>query len=92
MTNITNQNVETAKRPVAKLHSGFVFAAIWARTTDKGTYYAATFERRYKDGEGEWHSTSSFNADDLPALAKLAFDAHSEINDLKAEDKAAKDA
>jgi len=90
MTNITNQNTETAKAPpVATVKSGLVNGSIWLRETEKGTFYVVSFQRRYRDAEGEWQSSASFNADDLPTLAKLAFDAHTKIAELKAEDKAA---
>jgi hypothetical protein len=49
-----------------------------APTTDKGTFYNVTFERRYKDGD-QWKSSHSYNAGDLLELAKAADMAHTKI-------------
>jgi len=69
--------------PVAKLRIGLINANIWQRTTDEGNFFSVNFERRYRTTDGEWHSTHSFNHDDLLALAKLANDAHSQISQLR---------
>ena len=61
------QTTESAKPPVAKLRIGLVNASIWERTTDKGTFHSVTFERRYRDANGEWNSTQSFDAEPLDA-------------------------
>lgn len=70
--------------PVAKLRVSSVSVSIWENKSDKGTNYNATFDRRYKDAKGDWHSTRSYNADDLLALAKAADQAHSKILELQA--------
>lgn len=74
---------ETAKPPVAKLRIGLINASIWQRNSDN-SFYAVSFERRYRDSDGDWKSTHSYNADDLLLLAKLADQAHSEILRLQA--------
>ena len=56
---------ETAKPPFAKLRLGLLSASIWERTTDNGTFHTVTFERRYRDIKGEWHSTPSFDKNNL---------------------------
>jgi len=73
------QLTETAKPPVAKLRLGLLNATIWERPTDKGTFHSVTFERRYRDGNGEWHTTHSYDVNDLLTLAKLVDQAHSKI-------------
>jgi hypothetical protein len=75
---------EPAQAPVKKLRFGLVQASIWERRTEAGTFYAARFERRYQDNEGQWQSTHSYNTDDLLELAKLADQAHTEIMRLRA--------
>lgn len=80
---------ESAKPPVAKLPLGLINASIWERLTDKGTFYSVTFERRYRDSEGEWHSTHSYDGNDLLTLAKLADQAHSKIVELRSAKAAA---
>ena len=85
-----NKSGESAKPPVAKLRIGLLSASIWERTLENGTFYSVTFERRYRDGKGDWHSTQSFDKSNLLTLAKLADQADSEIMRLsKPSDQAA---
>jgi hypothetical protein len=79
-----------SRKPVQTVRQGMIQAAIWKNTTDKGPYYAVTFERRYRDGE-EWKSTHGFGRDDLLALAKVADLAHTAIHELQNSDKARRD-
>jgi hypothetical protein len=74
-----NEAAETKNSPVAKVRVGLITASIWENPTDKGTFYNVTFERRYRDAEGNWKSSHSYNADDLLALAKAADLAHTKI-------------
>ena len=74
--------------PVEHVRQGNLEAAIWANTTERGTFYSATFVRKYQVEEGgkqEWRQTSSFNERDLPALSKLMNDTHTRIQELKAQ-------
>jgi len=85
MVNTTSKKTkttETAKPPVAKLRIGLISASIWERATDNGTFHSVTFERRYRDAKGEWHSTQSFDKSNLLTLAKLADQADTEITRL----------
>ena len=75
------KKTEKAKPPVAKLRVGLIFASIWENATENGTFYNVTFERRYRDGEGNWHSTTSFGQGDLLELAKAADLAHTKITE-----------
>jgi len=83
-TNTQTKSTEAGKPPVAKLRLGFVFANIWQRSTGEDAFYSVSFERRYKDAQGNWQSTHSFNSDDLLVLAKLADHAHTEITKIRA--------
>jgi len=61
----------TGQRPVAKFTAGQVSAAIWENevTTKAGkkvTMLKATVERRYKDRDGQWKSSSSFARNEIP--------------------------
>ena len=67
-----NEAAETKNPPVAKVRVGLITGSIWKNKTDKGNFYNVTFERRYKDGEGNWKSSHSYTRDDLLVLAKLA--------------------
>jgi hypothetical protein len=76
-------STEKAKPPVRTLRAGaLIYAKIWQRTTEKGTYYSVNFERRYKDAHDEWRTTHSFGKDDLLQVAKLAGEAHTDIMHL----------
>jgi hypothetical protein len=91
-TSKKTQTTETSKPPVAKLRLGLINANIWQRTTDDNVFYSVSFERRYKDSNGQWASTHSYNPEDLLTLAKLADQAHTTITKLRsgeAEDSAA---
>ena len=83
-TNTQTKSAEAAKPPIAKLRLGLIYANIWQRTTDEDAFYSVSFERRYKDAQGNWQSTHSYNADDLLLLAKLADQAHTEIAKIRA--------
>ena len=73
-----------ANPPIERLRLGLINASIWERETENGLFYSVSFERRYKDSDGNWQSTHSYNADDLLTLAKLADQAHSRIAELHA--------
>ena len=75
-----NQPAETKKPPVHKVRVGSVHASIWENTSEKGTFYSVTFERRYKDGD-EWKTSGGYNFSDLLDLAKAADLAHTAIID-----------
>ncbi len=74
-----NQAAEPKKGPADKVRVGLITATIWENETEKGLFHNVTFERRYRDAEGNWHSSGSYNADDLLALAKAADLAHTKI-------------
>ena len=74
-----NEAAETKKAPVAKARVGLITASIWENQTETGTFHNVTFERRYRDSEGNWKSSHSYNADDLLSLAKAADMAHTKI-------------
>jgi hypothetical protein len=84
MSNTKNKEAaETKNAPVAKVRVGLITASIWGNQTEKGTFHNVTFERRYRDGEGSWKSSHSYNADDLLSLAKTADLAHTRIAELR---------
>jgi len=87
--NRKSQSTEKANPPVAKLRIGLLTASIWGRTTDNGTFYSVTFERRYRDANGDWHSTQGFDKGNLLTLAKLADQADTEIARLSTKEAAA---
>lgn len=83
---------EPAAPPVAKVRVGLITASLWKRDTERGAFYSATFERRYRTEGGEWRSTRSFGETDLLALAKTVDLAYDAIRALKDSDAEAEDA
>ena len=57
-------------KPIKKYQAGGISAAIWKNNVEtKGnavTVLSVTLDRRYKDGEGNWQSSSSMRLNDLP--------------------------
>jgi len=76
-----------SRKPAAKITLYPVSAAIWRNQNPKGVFYSVTFERSFKDDAGKWQTSSTFNANDLLLLAKVADQAHSEIFKLRANDR-----
>ena len=74
-----NEKTEAKNPPAAKIRVGLITASIWENKTEKGIFHNVTFERRYRDAEGNWKSSHSYNAEDLLALAKAADLAHTKI-------------
>jgi len=83
-TNQTNES-KTNNPPVAKVRVGLVTASIWERRTDDRTFYAVSFERRYRDGNGDWQTAHNYDGgSELLALTKAADLAHTRILELQA--------
>ena len=54
------------KQPAQKYKLGLVTATIW----ENDGFYSVDLSRSYKDRDGEWQSTASFQHSDLLNLAK----------------------
>ena len=65
--------MEAKNLPEKKIRAGAVSATIWKnkQSNDQGEYEfrSVSLERNYKDKEGNWKSTNSFRAQDLPKAA-----------------------
>lgn len=77
-----------SKPPVARIRVGNVSASVWARQTEKRTFYSVTLERSYRDAQDKWHSTSSLDALDLQNARKALDLAHDQIRVLQSADAA----
>ncbi|MDP2749364.1 MAG: hypothetical protein Q8O89_00860 [Nanoarchaeota archaeon] len=61
--------------PEKKIKAGAVNATIWknqAKTNNgngDGSFFTVAIDRRYKDKDGKWQSTTSFRVNDLPRVA-----------------------
>jgi len=81
---MSDKNETTKKNaPVAKVSIGLQTASIWKNESEGRVFYNVTFDRRYRNGNGEWKSTDSYGLDDLLVKAKLADLAHTKVLELQ---------
>lgn len=66
-------------KPAHTIRLGAIQAAIWANEGQHGPFFGVTIEKRFRDAEGQWQGSGSFNRDDLLVLAKVADCAHTYI-------------
>ncbi len=71
-----NENKMTGNRPEKRINAGAVQVSVWKNQIIKdgktSEYKTVSFDRRYKDKEGEWKSTNSLRISDIPkAVAVL---------------------
>jgi hypothetical protein len=64
-----------------------VTASIIFREANGRSWYSIEFRRRYKDLQGTWRTIDSFVPDDLPALIKIAQQAHDELTIIQEADR-----
>ena len=77
----TNETKKNA--PVAKVSVGLQTASIFKNESEGRAFFNVSFDRRYRNADGNWKSTSSYGRDDLLALAKLADLAHTKVLELQ---------
>ena len=70
---------DPSRKPVHTIRYGAVEAAIWKNDGEAGAFYNVTLRRGWRDEQGTWHDSTSFNFKDLPNLAKAITDSHSWI-------------
>ncbi len=66
---------QQSKRPANTLRCGNIKATIWENTSEKGSFFATTFSRPFKDQSGESRNGTSFGLNDLGALVTVAREA-----------------
>ena len=69
-----NTSASTGNQPEKKFSTGALSATVWqnqgkSKTGEAVTFRTVTFQRRYKDKEGNWQSTSNLRINDLPRAA-----------------------
>jgi hypothetical protein len=75
-----------AKRPpVYKQKSHGVEVAVWKRTSEDGkAFYSVSASRSYRDGEGKWKTSNSFNLEGrdilMEYLGRAFKDAQARLN------------
>jgi hypothetical protein len=62
-------------KPANMLRCGNIKATIWQNVSEKGSFFATTFSRPFKDKSGAWRNGTSFGLNDLEALVSIARDA-----------------
>lgn len=76
-----------SNKPARRIKIGLLSASIWRREHDGRNFYNATFQRAYREKDGEeWKHSDSFGKSDLLELAKLADQAHTAILRLEHDD------
>ena len=54
-------------QPKRKYSAGSVVASIWQNQAKDGSeFFSVSLDKRYKDADGQWKSSSSFKNSDLP--------------------------
>ena len=66
---------QQSKQPANTLRCGNIKATIWENTSEKGSFFATTFSRPFKDQSGAWRNGTSFGLNDLEALLTVAREA-----------------
>src|SRR4051812_15418921 len=59
-----SQAKEPVNPPVAKIRVGLTTASIWERAAGKSKYHTVSFERRYRNKEGNWLTSKTFDTAD----------------------------
>ena len=74
------QEPESAgNRPVERFHEGSVHVSIWENEGVNGAFRTASFQLRYRDGNNEWRTGTSYGVSDLSNLEKAAKEARERI-------------
>jgi hypothetical protein len=69
------------QKPDKKFKAGAVTATVWKndlkdRQGNGFSVYTVSFERTYKDRDGQWQSTNSLRINDIPKLQLVAGEAY----------------
>ena len=69
--NEQNNNINNGKRPEKEFTSGTIRATVWnnealSRDGKPISYRTVSFERSYKDKDGDWKTTSALRINDIP--------------------------
>lgn len=85
----TNTTDSPTNKPVDRVTLGSVQLAIWKNTSQQGnTYYSVTPQTGYRETNGEWQPSNSYNRDDLLVLSQASEMAFRRIHELQAADRA----
>lgn len=74
----------SANQPEKKIRSGAISATIWNNEQDtpngKVAYKTVSFERSYKDKNGQWQATSKLRSSDIPRAVLVLNKAYEHIS------------
>lgn len=76
------QESQRGKPPVERFHEGRVHVSIFKNESAKGDFHSASFQVRYKDGNGEFQTGHSYGKKDCEDLEKAAARARHRIEAL----------
>jgi hypothetical protein len=75
----------TDNKPVKQFRIGLISAAVWRREAGGNTFHSVTIDRSYKDEDGNWQRTNSYDVGDLFIVKLLAEKAAQFLADLPLE-------
>jgi hypothetical protein len=88
------ESKESKNQPVKKFRAGAISATVWENQAQnqKGeiiSFKSVSFDRSYKDANGEWQKTSSLRMSDLPRAALVINKAYEflALNSPEADDE-----
>lgn len=83
----------TDNKPIARFRAGSLTAALWANKVNfsqgNRSLLKVTVERRYRDAQSKWHTTSSFTRNEVPLAIHLLYHAFGDM--VRRETEADKD-
>lgn len=92
-TNAANASQDAGRKPVATIRANDCSASIWAREHlvqgAPKVFYSISLERSYKDRDGRWRYTRSFDRDSLGSIVSLCQQASEAIEGMMQKDSAA---
>ncbi len=92
-TDATNASQDAGRKPVATIRVDDCSASIWAREHlvqgKPKVFYSITIERSYKDRDGRYRYTRSFDPESLGKIVSLCQQASETITGLMQHDAAA---
>ncbi len=82
-----NASQDAKRAPVRTIREGDCNASIWMReftaSGDRLAYFSVTLERSYKDPNGQYRYTKTFDPDSLPKVVILCQKAQEAIEELQ---------
>jgi hypothetical protein len=71
---------ESKNSPETTFRHRGISASVFENTSEKDrTYFSVSIQKRYKDKEGKWHTSSGLMRDELPVLEHVVRQAYAYI-------------